>query len=360
MATSDRSEVVREEVEQFMQQGKDSMKILVIGKTGVGKSSLINSLCGKPVAEESDIDKGTHHVEVFREKVNSIDVEFWDSPGLHDAEEREKEYLQEIVDNCADPDLILYCTKLTDTRVTEEDCATICEFTRVFGTDFWSNAVFVLTFANDVMPRSGRDDPAKKKAFYIEKTEKLAKKLQQTLRNKAKLPTAIVREMPFVPVGYWTEELQYLPDGTHWFSGFWLACFTRAKRAAQPAVLKGYVDQFEDPSKAKAAEAAEAAASRQSDPPPPYPGHQYPYPKLVNPPPDPYYAHPHAQQHVMPMPIYLPEGGGDIQPEAVAAGKVFAQYGVFGKAASLLGGLAGSVVDKALVNPIKKLWNFFF
>ena len=250
MATTDRSEKIREEVEDFLQQGKNSMKVLVIGKTGVGKSSLINSLSGKTVADESDIDKGTHYVEVFPVQVNNIDVEFWDSPGLHDAEGKEKEYLKEIVDNCADPDLILYCTKLTDTRVTEEDCATICEFTRVFGTGFWTNAVFVLTFANDVMPRSGRDDPAKKKAFFLEKTEKLQKKLRQTLRDKAKLPAALVREMPFIPAGYWTEELQNLPDGTHWFSSFWLACFTRAKRAAQPAVLKGYVDQFEDPEKA--------------------------------------------------------------------------------------------------------------
>ena len=51
------------QVEQFIKSGGQSVKILVSGKTGVGKSHLTNALIGEELAEEGwDVDPQTDEV----------------------------------------------------------------------------------------------------------------------------------------------------------------------------------------------------------------------------------------------------------------------------------------------------------
>ena len=285
--------------------GKSNIKILVVGKTGVGKSALINALVGYEVSPESAMEAGTYKVEEIQTEMHGgVKVTFYDSPGLHDAKGKEREYLQQIIDKCQDLDLILFCTKLTDTRVTEEDCDTICEFTRALGEDFWKNCVFVLTFANNVRPKTNIKDPEMKKKALRQKIALMSKKLREILRSKAQLPTQVVKDIPFVPAGYYTPEHQHLPDGTHWFSCFWLACFTRIRDVGKPAVIKGCLDMFE------------IEKEKKKDLPPQYqPQYPYPMPVLSHPAgPPPAYSDPNytslmrpSNRRAIPMGIHLPD-----------------------------------------------------
>lgn len=250
--------------------GKNELKILVIGKTGVGKSALINALAGNEVSPESDMETGTYNVEeILAELSNGIKVTFYDTPGFHDAKGKEKEYLRQISALPKDIDLIVYCNKVTDKRMTEEDCDTLCEFTRVLGEDFWNNAVFALTFSNMVQPKTNITDPAMRKQALEEKLKLMSKKLREVLQSKAQLPSKITRNIPIVPVGYYSEEGQILANGSHWFTDFWCACMSRIKAAGRPAIIKGYVDRFDK----------EIEIQEQEQPPP----YQYPMPPLTQP-----------------------------------------------------------------------------
>lgn len=323
---------------------KTTLNILVIGKTGVGKSALINALVGYEVSRESEIEAGTCEVKKIPANLHGgITATFYDSPGLCDAKGNEKEYLQQIVDISDDLDLILYCTKLTNTRFTEEDCATICKFTQVLGEKFWENAVFVLTFANRLRPKSDRHDPEKKKKFMEDKVNLWSKKLQEALRKEAKVKSAIVKNIPVVPAGYHASDQQILPNGTHWFSSFWLACFMKVKNVSKPAVIQGCLDMFETESEKQQIPVYEPHSGTSA---------HYPMPQMsptacTDPPPS--YTDYESQsigqnRRQIPMTISLPSNAPMYQIIMQLLSSYAGQFGVMGKLISLFMDLGTEVV----------------
>lgn len=136
-------------------------KVLVCGRTGVGKSTLINSLVGRRVCDVGDpggqlmsaghdaFDPRTKEVHPFFMEQNGILLKIYDSPGLIDGTEHESEYLEEMKKHCADADLVLFCMEMT-TNWTPQESQTIEKLTKTFTIDFWSKVVFVMTKANTI------------------------------------------------------------------------------------------------------------------------------------------------------------------------------------------------------------------
>ena len=66
-------------------KNSSSVNIFVTGKTGTGKSTLVNGIMGTAVCEEGHTLKPeTTQVESFHLIKNGIKVIVWDSPGLQD------------------------------------------------------------------------------------------------------------------------------------------------------------------------------------------------------------------------------------------------------------------------------------
>ena len=129
------------------------LTILLCGTTGVGKSSLLNSLLGKKVCKVSrhpglpgaNLAHCTKVTQKYVVKLAGITVNVFDSPGLQDGTGKETEYVADMYSKCKDVDLVLYCVDMNAPRLTPRDIGVI---TKKFGVKFWERCVLVLTKAN--------------------------------------------------------------------------------------------------------------------------------------------------------------------------------------------------------------------
>ena len=238
---SDRVDRTGGEVQIDIVETPEAMNILVIGKTGAGKSSLINAFFGREVAKERDGVTPQQHetVEIHRGNVAGIDVTMVDTRGLGDSETKNESILQEIkkiLKSAAEFDLILICIRM-DARIDQSsvdamhDVAQICG-----GAWFWKRAIIVLTFTNMF------EYVLKTKYRNIQREEivgKIAEEVQAVfLMIKRYLPKNI--EIPFVNVG-WRHSKEKLSTSDDWLHDFFVCCINRCsedKRVAMETIAE--------------------------------------------------------------------------------------------------------------------------
>lgn len=228
------------------------LRILVTGKAGEGKSTLVNGMLGAKVAKERVHAIGcTALVATFSKTINNVSVKVFESPGLQDGTTtNEEEYIQNMKDICQKLSLVLYCTKMTNPRLRDGDRNAMRKLTKAFGEEFWNNAVFVLTFANreDVTRSDDRDDQDEEepdvsveegwkeleKQRFQGRIRSWAKELQEFLIKEANVSSEIATKIPVVPTGDYKQTRHnthplVLPDRENWFNDFWKVSCLRMK-----------------------------------------------------------------------------------------------------------------------------------
>ena len=230
----------KEKVQKLIDESR-TLSILFTGKTGVGKSSLANALVGREVSPEGEtLDPETMDVFNYKADIAGVDVTIWDCPGLQDGTSNESQYLEKMATKCKALDLVLYCTRMDDTRIRDEDYETIKTLTRAFGEAMWENAVFTLTFANKVnkvvRSRSQTNSPpVDQKEFFQSRLSQWESKLKEALEIAGVSPETVSKTV-VVPVGY--QDNLCLPDRDDWLSEFWLTCLRKINKRATLALLK--------------------------------------------------------------------------------------------------------------------------
>ena len=237
---------------EHWQQKSTQVRILITGKTGTGKSSLINAVTGFNLAEEGHTlePKTTQVTEYPNKLIGDIQLRVWDSPGLQDGTANEKAYLSDISQKCKDVDLIIYCIRMTQSRIIENgpDSIAMQKLSQqaCLGPNMWHNTIIVLTFANVVAKKGKYQKDTSRQGmqeFFQAEFKASVYAVKNRLIHDVGLSASLVDSIPIVVAGYRT--IPQLPDLTtsdgeifYWLSELWLKALSVTKLDAQPAMIK--------------------------------------------------------------------------------------------------------------------------
>lgn len=119
----------------------------IMGKTGVGKSSLCNALFQSEVTPISDVHACTRDVLRFRLSRDQYSLILVDLPGLGESEQRDEEYDSLYRNILPELDLILWVIKADDRAFSVDEC-----FYRRVMTGYQQRVLFVVNQVDKIEP----------------------------------------------------------------------------------------------------------------------------------------------------------------------------------------------------------------
>ena len=210
---------------------KKRIEILVTGTSGVGKSTLVNALAGKSVANTGDqlLREGSKKVTGHR-WTSETGVEFvvWETPGLEDGSGNE--YINELKKKCSNVNVVIYCMDLSATRsygltaaeIAPNDLGAINTLTATFGTHFWRRSIFAMTRAN-VLETALKVKPDFEERFN-DRLRDWKQRIHSTLIGTG-VPKEVGYKIPVKPVGH--PKKPRLPGRDNWLGDLWQVIYNK-------------------------------------------------------------------------------------------------------------------------------------
>ena len=199
--------------------------ILVIGRTGVGKSTLINNLLGKEVASVGHtLHSETPEVNPHEVTVDGVPIVVYDSPGLGDVkgEEEEKKHLDimKALLSRKKIHLVVYCFQMNQATMRSSIVGALRKYHEI-GVD-WKRSVITLTFADALfVPTSKQALPDFKMSQHFDERlafwqEELRKELVETIGVKSD----VFKQLKIYPTSLLPKD--ELQNGKPWYVPLWL------------------------------------------------------------------------------------------------------------------------------------------
>ncbi|GJU45562.1 translocase of chloroplast 120, chloroplastic-like protein [Tanacetum coccineum] len=181
----ERASAMAEQLEAAGQEPLEfSCTIMVLGKTGVGKSATINSIFDEVKFRTDAFQLGTKKVQDVVGTVQGIKVRVIDTPGLLPfwADQRKNQKILQSVKKFiqkSPPDIVLYLDRLD--MQSRDDMPLLRTITDIFGQSIWFNTIVVLTHAASAPPEGPNGTATSYDMFVTQRSHVV----QQAIRQAA-------------------------------------------------------------------------------------------------------------------------------------------------------------------------------
>lgn len=227
---SDRAqEIAAEQEANHLPELDFSFKILVLGKSGVGKSSTINSIFDQVKATTDAFQPATNCIQNVSGIVNGIKVTFIDTPGLLPFSpktlKRNRKILYAVKRHVkkSPPDIILYFERLDLIKSDYSDFPLLKLIGEILGPAIWFSTILVMTHASSVLPEGPNGYPINYESFVSRCTEVVQHYIHQAVSDTTlENPVILVDNHPHCKTENTGERV--LPNGQVWRSEFFLLC----------------------------------------------------------------------------------------------------------------------------------------
>lgn len=239
----DRASAMAEQLEAAGNEPLDfSCTIMVLGKTGVGKSATINSIFDEVKFGTDAFQMGTKRVQDVVGTVQGIKVRVIDTPGLLSSwsDQRQNEKILHSVKRFikkTPPDIVLYLDRLDMQSRDFSDMPLLRTITEIFGPSIWFNAIVVLTHAASAPPEGPNGTASSYDMFVTQRSHVVQQAIRQAAGDMRLMnPVSLVENHSACRTNRAGQRV--LPNGQVWKPHLLLLSFASKILAEANALLK--------------------------------------------------------------------------------------------------------------------------
>ncbi|XP_041989850.1 translocase of chloroplast 159, chloroplastic-like [Salvia splendens] len=224
-----------------------SINILVLGKSGVGKSATINSLFGEEKAPIDAFETGTAYVREMSGSVDGVEVRVVDTPGLKSSVMEQginRSTLSSIkkFTKKSSPDVVLYVDRLDAQSRDLNDLPMLKTVTSTLGSAIWRSAIVTLTHAASAPPDGPSGTPLSYEVFVSQRSHVVQQSIGHAVGDLRMMspslmnPVSLVENHPSCRKN--RDGQNILPNGQSWRPQLLLLCYSMKILSEASAISK--------------------------------------------------------------------------------------------------------------------------
>ncbi|XP_042432699.1 translocase of chloroplast 101, chloroplastic-like [Zingiber officinale] len=219
-----------------------SCNILVLGKTGVGKSATINSIFGDLKTKTNAFKPATTYLREISGTLEGIKIRVVDTPGLSTSAIEQSSNrkilisIKKFIKRCP-PDIVLYVDRLDTQTRNLNDLPLLRSITSILGSSIWFNAIVALTHAASAPPEGPNGSALSYEMVVAQRSHVVQQCIRQAAGDMRLMnPVALVENHPSCRRN--KEGERVLPNGKSWRTEMLLLCYSSKILSEANSLLK--------------------------------------------------------------------------------------------------------------------------